>query len=177
MNKIEVQTPTWNLNENSIHEIKHFFGQEKIEKHKLAELFESRINDGKDTEHHHPALAANLLENSKIIKKSKEEIDRYNNYNLIKPNYKIPLFWEKRIWDQSNNNFYNELETLEIEKKNNNFFFQLIDLNSQQNLIYLKKKLFCPKPSNPKNNLNKIPIILSVMEFDTDGTDTDLEII
>ena len=159
--------------------------QEKLELHKKAELFETRINDGKEGyEEIHPAKSAEMASNETNNQKDglqmeQEEEERFHNYTPLIPFVKIPSFWEKRIWDDDETKMDPEEEKKLIEKieiwnepsEANDFTFN----NRNKNAI-------CPHMEIPSNEGKRtyrhsvhIPKIKSCL--DTDDTDTDNELL
>jgi len=163
------------INNIDINELSEIFEAEKLKKHQLSELFESRINDGVDTVNKHPVFAPQIAEKARNIVKTSDEKYRYDNYQMFNPQMKIPAFWEPRVWDNKED-IMTEEETQNVIQQNldyqkpipkSEFHFQDRDFS---------ESIICPKPIRREDDQKPHRIALSLLEFYTDGSETDTEI-
>ena len=157
----------------------------KLELHKKAELFESRINDGKSGyEEIHPAISAELAaterdSSDEELKMEQEENDRYQNYETIVPVTKIPSFWEPRPWDQSENKMSKEDENTLHAKITDWKDPPPIDkftFNNRPNTAICPHSEI-PSTDGKKSYKHSIRLNKRYQFFETDDTDTDEELL
>ena len=155
----------------------------KLELHKKAELFESRINDAKEGyESFHPSLSSKMASNTltpprKKQGMSEDEKMRYDNYEQHVPVTKIPPFWEPRPWDKEENKM-TEDEGKEIQFK----IYKWNKTPSKSNFTFhpYKKGAICPHFDEPETIASGDQIHsvrLSVKDHFTDDYDTDTDIL
>ena len=152
---------------------------DKMILHQRSELFESRINDGKDLSHNHPAKSASMAEVEKYkpkkkLKMTQEERYRFDNYTTRIPKTKIPPFWEKRPWDKESDKM-NEDEVRELKLK----MYEISQIPRKDDFTFTQPPppaARCPHIEQ-ELELKSHSIRLSIKDHVTDDSDTDTEII
>ena len=159
--------------------------QEKLELHKKAELYETRINDVKEGyEELHPAKSAEIASKKpsnqeESLQMEQDEEERFHNYTPLIPFVKIPSFWEKRFWDDDDRKMDKNEETKlceKIEKWMETPSMSEFTFNNRSNNIT------CPHMEIPSGEWKRtykhtvrFPKKYNCM--DTDDTDTDNELL
>lgn len=75
------------------------FNFDIIDAHRKIEVYECRITYGDDAQHVHPALARELAMEDLPTVFTREESERYENYEEHPFLRRTPLFWTERVWD------------------------------------------------------------------------------
>ena len=154
----------------------------KIDLHKKAEFYESRINDVIDGyQNIHPSKSAEMaikipIPTNKKQSMTYEEKLRFNNYKQTVPQTKIPLFWEPRPWDKE--------EDKMTEEENRDIMFRVYTLNkvpSKSSFTFHNRTdtPICPHfddISSPNSSHQEVHSIrLSIKDHLTDDYDTDTD--
>jgi hypothetical protein len=72
-----------------------------VEIHAALEVYEHRIQWGQDRKHRHPALALDAFrENQHPTTRNREERHLQLHYQTMFENSRIPIFWERRVYDR-----------------------------------------------------------------------------
>ena len=159
--------------------------QEKLNLHKKAELYESRINDGKEGyEELHPAKCAAMAVHSKSDEQNDHKMDesedeRFNNYQSIIPETRIPSFWQKRIWDDQTRKMTKEEETKLLGKLS---LWKEVPSKDDFTFNNRKPSALCPHVETPytegrKSYRHSIRFSRKYMLYQTDDSDTDEELL
>ena len=154
----------------------------KLDLHKKAEFFESRINDViEGYQDLHPSKSAEMAITTPIPTNKKqsmtyEEKLRFNNYTQYVPKTKIPSFWEPRPWDKE--------EDKMTEDENRDVLYQIYTFNkvpSKSSFTFHNRteKPICPHfdGDDPEDRIGDQihSIRLSIKDHLTDDSDTDID--
>lgn len=170
-----VKTPEWTVGtQNSSEKVSTNLHYNLFRKHMRLEIIESRINDGIDEVHLHPALSSEIENKREELKITKSELKLKANYRFHKEEKKIPKFWEPRIWDnqkdvmdqEESDKLYCEIVRLQ-EKVPIELFNQNKSDSSDEEIIRNKRRR--------RKSGQSIWVDVSMLDYQTDNSEDNTD--